>query len=318
MPWTVPDKGEGDNDIQSILFQEYLDVLVAGLTGIECVLVGCGVTGGSDMTPAVAKGAVLSNGVLLPVTAGDVTIGTADGTHPRIDLIVVNSSGTKAVRAGTAAAAPKPPARSANDVVLAAVYVPASDTTIGTGAITDLRVLRTVGPIVVHKVTSPVTFNTTSSIQTYVTLTVPNGLLLSGRILRLRAGGNYFSNSGTPTWTFTIAYGGTTMYADATTTTTADATERGGWRVDLDIVAQGNSDQALSGQINFQTPGGKSAVTTGIAGDLSVATHVASPAAGSAAVDSDAADRTLTLQITMSVNNANVETVMEYATVELL
>src|SRR5690242_12863851 len=110
MALTIPDKGEGANDIQSIFFQEYLDAIMAGIAGSECVLVGCGVTANNNMAPSVAKGAVLSQGVLFPVTAGTVTIGTADATNPRIDLIVVNSSGTKAVRAGTAAAAPKPPA----------------------------------------------------------------------------------------------------------------------------------------------------------------------------------------------------------------
>lgn len=142
MAWTIPDKGEGDSNIQSVLFQEYLDVLVAGLAGTDCVVSGCAVTGGADMTPAVAAGVVISNGVWFSVTGADVTIGTADATNPRLDLIVVNSSGSLAVRAGTAAAAPKPPARTANDVVLAVVYVPASDTTIGSSQITDLRVVR--------------------------------------------------------------------------------------------------------------------------------------------------------------------------------
>jgi len=140
--WTIPDKGEGDNDLQSILFQEYLDVLIAGLAGTDCVVSGCGITGGADMTPAVASGVVISNRVWFSVTGADVTISAADGTNPRLDLIVVNSSGALAVRTGTAAAAPKPPARSANDVVLGVVYVPASDTTIATSQVTDLRVIR--------------------------------------------------------------------------------------------------------------------------------------------------------------------------------
>jgi len=140
--WTIPDKGEGDNDLQSILFQEYLDVLIAGLAGTDCVVSGCGITGGADMTPAVASGVVISNGVWFSVTGADVTISAANGTNPRLDLIVVNSSGALAVRTGTAAAAPKPPARSANDVVLGVVYVPASDTTIATSQVTDLRVIR--------------------------------------------------------------------------------------------------------------------------------------------------------------------------------
>src|SRR3990172_7004755 len=142
MPWTIPDKGEGDNDIQSILFQEYLECLVAGINGIDWVLSGLAVTGGVDMTPAVAKGAVLSNKTMFAVAAADVTITTADATNPRLDLIVVTSAGALAVRAGTPAAAPKPPARTANDVIIAVVYVPAGDTAIATSQIKDMRVMR--------------------------------------------------------------------------------------------------------------------------------------------------------------------------------
>ena len=318
MAWTVPDKGEGDNDIQSILFQEYLDALVAGINGLDCVLSGCAVTAQStpDMTLAVAKGAVLTNGTLKPVTAGNVTITTANATNPRIDLVVVDSTGAKQVRAGTAAASPKPPARSSNDVIIAAVYVPANDTAISNSQVTDMRVLRQVGPITIYKSTSDVTFNTTASIQTYLTLTIPDGLFLSGKVLRVRCGGSYLSNSGTPTWTLTIAYGGTTLFADATGSTTADA-DRGAWRVDFDLTAQGTSDQALVGLVSFQTPGAKTAATTG-RGDMAVTTSVAAPIEGSAAVNSDTADRTLTVQWTMSVSNASVETLMEFATVELV
>lgn len=138
----IPDKGTGASDIQSVLFSEYLDVMIAGIARVDCVLTGCAVTAQAspDMTVAVAAGTVLSNGALFSVTAGNVTIGAADANLPRLDLVVANSAGTKAVRAGTAAAAPKPPARTANDVVLAVVYVPAADTAINSNQIVDLRV----------------------------------------------------------------------------------------------------------------------------------------------------------------------------------
>lgn len=151
MAFSIPDKGEGANDLQSILFQEYLDVIIAGIANTDVVHSGCAVTaqGSPDMTVAVAAGTVMSNGAPFAVTAGNVTITAADGTNPRLDLVVVNSAGTKAARAGTAAANPKPPARTANDVVLAVVYIPASDTTIGSNQITDLRVMKTIGDRVV-------------------------------------------------------------------------------------------------------------------------------------------------------------------------
>lgn len=144
MPWTIPDKGEGANDVQSILFQEYLDAVIAAASGLDHVIAGCAVTaqGAPNMTVAVAAGTVCSNHKWFAVTAGNGTITAADGSLPRIDLVVATSAGAVAVRAGTANANPKPAARSTNDVILAAVYVPAADTTIEADKITDLRVVR--------------------------------------------------------------------------------------------------------------------------------------------------------------------------------
>lgn len=142
MPFTIPDKGEGANDLQSVFFQEYLDVLVAGISGIDYVSSGLAVTaqGVPDMTVAVAAGVAISNGVSFTVAGANGTITAAHATLPRLDLVVITSAGAIAVRAGTAAAAPKPAARTANDVVIAVVYVPAADTTIAANQITDLRV----------------------------------------------------------------------------------------------------------------------------------------------------------------------------------
>lgn len=184
MPWTVPDKGEGDSNIQSICFQEYLEVLQEGVQGKNYVVEGGAVTGGADMTPAVSDLFAVSNGQLFFVTGADVTIGTADGTNPRLDLIVMTSAGALAVRAGTAAANPKPPARTANDVVLAVVYVPASDTAIATSQITDLRVLRDDFPEAIIRLDADRTMTSNTSAQaifnspTNGRLTLPVGTYL--------------------------------------------------------------------------------------------------------------------------------------------
>lgn len=321
--WTVPDKGEGANDIQSILFQEYLEVLADGVGGRNCVLSGCLVTaqGTPDMTVAVAKGAVLSNGALFPVTAGNVTVTAANGTNPRIDLIVVNSAGTKTIRTGTAAANPKPPARSLDDVVLAAVYVPANDTAINSNQITDMRVLRTQGPIVIYKRTTDEVTNTSSAAIHLLNkagsgLTIPNGLLTAGRALRVRIAGNWLGNSGTPTLTFAVSFGGTTMFSDVSGAITAD-TDRKPFYVDLLLMAQSNTDQTLRGQVSLNIIGGLTAPTTGQGDAWSTAMAVA-PIGGSSAVDTDAADRVLAVTWTFSVSAAANEMVVEAATVELL
>lgn len=315
MSWTVPDKGEGDNDIQSILFQEYLDVLVAGMSGLDCVLSGGVVTPNTLLTLNGAKAATLSNGVLQATAASTtITITAADATNPRIDLVVINSSGAWAVRAGTAAAAPKPPARSANDVVMAAVYVPALDATIGAGQITDMRVVRSYMSLV--KQSTAVTFNTTSSIQTLFSIIIPDGLFLAGRTLRCRMGGNFLSNSGNPIFTPSISFGGTAMFADPSLGQGASAV-RGAWFMDFDIKAASSTSQQIVGTVNWHSTT-RTTPSSGVAGDLGVASHPSTPIYGNAAVDCDAADRTLLIQMTMSVNSASVEIVMESISLEIL
>ncbi len=114
-----------------------VEILVAGIGGTG-VVTGCAVTaqGSPDMTVAVAAGVVRIGSVEVAVTAGNVTITTAHATNPRLDLVVVGSAGAKSVVAGTAAVNPVFPAIPALSVVLAAIYVPANDTTIATNQIT--------------------------------------------------------------------------------------------------------------------------------------------------------------------------------------
>lgn len=326
MGWTSPDKGTADHNHQSCVFKEDWEVLVAGISGVDCVLSGLAVTGGSDMTPAVAKGAVLTNRVLKAVAAADVTIGAADSTHPRFDLIVVDSSGALAVRAGTAAANPKPPARSANDVVIAIVYVAAGVTTIPTTRIVDRRVTPCFPICVYRTVTAETTNNTTGAVhildKANSGVVIPNGLLLSGRKLRVHIDGNFLFNSGTPTLTLAIAYGGTTLFQDVSVVSVADA-DRRAWVLDFVLSAQANNDQSLGGALQLQPIdiAVAAAPTNGI-GDLATANTSnrlgTVPFSGAAAVDSDAANRTLTVTMTMNVANAADEIVVENATVELL
>ena len=317
MPFTLPDKGEPTSNIQAILFQEYLDALVAGIQGIDCVLSGLVVTTNSNMVPSVAKGAVLSNNAMFAVAAGTATVTAADATNPRIDLIVITNAGAIAVRAGTAAAAPKPPARSANDVVIAAVYVAPSDTVIAAGDLTDLRVFHS-PPVLLKKVTSPVTINANATKQTLATITIPNGLFLSGKVIHCRMGGNLLANSGTPTLIFTIDYGGSTIFADITAASATSAV-RHAWYLEFDLIAQANNDQALSGFIMIQQwATAVTAPTTGIAGEIGGTTAatgqiITSIAGAALAIDSDAADRILVVSSTFNVNNSADEIVMEYA-----
>lgn len=316
--WTIPDKGTPQNDLQSILFSEYLNVLSECIAGNNVVLSGlaCTAQGSPDMTVAVAKGSVLSNGALFAVAAGNATITTANGSNPRLDLVVITSAGAIAVRAGTAAAAPKPPSRTSNDVVLAVVYVPANDTTISSDQITDLRIPSST-PVILKKVTTATATNTTNAAITVFTATIPSGLFLSGKVLRLRLHGNYLFNSTTPTLTLIISYGGTTMFSDVSSASSND-TDRGAWTLDFDLVAQANNDQSLNGMFFAEGLGAKTAPTTGIGDLVPLATVIATAFSGAAAVDSDAGDRTLLVTMTMSISNVANEIVVESATLELL
>jgi hypothetical protein len=106
-----------------------------GPTGVES---GCAVTaqGTPDQTVAVAAGVVRIGGRRVAVGAGNVNLSPADGTNPRVDLIAVDTAGTKSVTDGTAAVAPVYPTLPTGKVILAAVYRAANDNTIQTADIT--------------------------------------------------------------------------------------------------------------------------------------------------------------------------------------
>ena len=141
MAFTIPNHADANSPFQAEPDSVDFDILAAGYSG-SGVISGCAVTaqGTPNMTVAVASGVVSVAGVRASVTGANSTIGTADGTDPRFDMITVNSSGTIATTAGTAAAVPELPNIPSNSVVLALIFVPANDTTIATNQITDKRV----------------------------------------------------------------------------------------------------------------------------------------------------------------------------------
>ena len=100
---------------------------------------------GANMSVDVASGEAWINGT--KITKGSTTnvvITAAHATYDRYDLVVINSSGTISVIAGTAAAtsyANDYDLESANAILLAEVEVPATDTTIETAQCTDKRIM---------------------------------------------------------------------------------------------------------------------------------------------------------------------------------
>ena len=316
MAATVPDDGTASFAEQATLYQRWIDAQVAAAAGTEVVLSGFGVSSVTTLTIALAKGAALAAGVLRAVAAGNAVIGAGSGAGPRVDSVVINSAGAITVRAGTASAAPKPAAATAGDVLLYLVWVPTSASSITAANVTDARHVRTIGDITIAKSTTAVTFNTTTAIQTYASVTLPSGLFLAGKVLRCRCGGDMLINSGTPTVTLTISYGGTTMFADVSGTFTASAVRKA-WFIDFDLVAVANNSQVLSGLAMLPAVAAITAPTTGT-GDAWSNAQAANPIMGTAAVDSDAGDRDLLVRFTMNVSNVADEISCKYSTFELV
>jgi hypothetical protein len=138
----IPNAGAASFTAQAEPDSLDLDIIQAGLNGTG-VTSGCACTpnaSGSTLVVAVASGGVIVNGTVVAVGSGTVTPGAAHASLPRFDLVVVNSSGTKSIIAGTAATAPVFPAAPASTyAVLASVYIPATATSITAGNIVDKR-----------------------------------------------------------------------------------------------------------------------------------------------------------------------------------
>ena len=106
---------------------------------------------GANMSVDVASGdAWINNTNVAKTTTTNVVITAAHASYDRYDLVVINSSGTISVVAGTAAAtsyANDYDLETNNAILLAEVYVPATDTTIEDAQITDKQIISFVDEI---------------------------------------------------------------------------------------------------------------------------------------------------------------------------
>jgi hypothetical protein len=135
------------------LFSNDMDAILDSFNG-EGIISGLVTSVSSGLTLSVASGVVWVNGTkVTKATSTSVVISAADSLRPRKDIIVINSSGTISVVAGTAdyavptgktgveALRPVPPEITTNNVLLSEVYVPAAATSIVSGNITDRRII---------------------------------------------------------------------------------------------------------------------------------------------------------------------------------
>lgn len=145
--------------------------------------------------------------------------------------------------------------------------------------------------------------STSASKTTVWSFTVPANKLGTDKTLAIELGGKAQFNSGTPTLTVTVEYGGTTLYADVCTGQTAAAGVRA-WFLNLNLSAHGaTNSQVLTGMLAMGPPGGATTGNGDIAAAIASATGFNAPIYGTSAEDSTA-DKTLTISFTMSVSNS--------------
>lgn len=159
MYWTIPDKGTGIADRQSILFQAYLDQLTRAFSGYAYIasIGGSGEAAGS-VTQGGSAGAVsVASGSRFIVAGQKVTSsgsaffdisGHIDTVYPRFVVISVDGSGNVVATAGTAEAECKPSFPAGAYVHLAVIYLPPAAVAynITSTHIVDMRIIKPEAP----------------------------------------------------------------------------------------------------------------------------------------------------------------------------
>lgn len=323
MAFDIPDGPVAVLARQAVPMSVDFDQIIQALQG-NGTYSGCAVSAQAspDMTVAVGAGFVLVNNTIAVVTAGNVTVGAAHATNPRIDLICVNSSGTKSCVAGTAAASPLPPDIPSNSTVLARIDIPANATAInavasadGKAKITDKRIFLPLAGVIA-KDTGTVTWANTAAEQDLTNKTIPGGLMGVDKCLRITLWGDMMNNSGSgQTLTLKVYAGATVLYNDSFGSITANASRRSWW---LQLVFNNHNaanSNFLAGIALLGTTGG---ATTG-SGDLGAAgfREAVISSNGSTTIDTSA-DQAIKVTATLGAANSNLDIRVQGSTWELL
>lgn len=320
MAFIIPNTGDAGFTAQAQVDAIDLSILAAAYNGngvIKGVGSECAVTaqGSPNMTLAVAAGAVIASGTMVNVASGNVTITTADSTNPRFDLVVVDNAGTKSVTAGTAAASPVFPAIPSNSVVLATVYVPASDTAINTNQITDKRLL--INPYgTISRLGAAVTLVSSTAETALINWTVLGGLMGTQRSLRLTLHGDTINNSGSnTTLAIKVSFGGTVVWVDTGSTIATSASRRPFW---IEVMISNQNSASVQFVTGFMLHGTAGGATTGL-GDAAAAglREVVFSGAGTGSINTGS-DANVTVYATHGNSASTIDIRVQHAILELL
>lgn len=187
MPF-IPNNAQATYPRLGTPFSSDFDELIATFLN-NAVVEGCAITAGTGLSVSMAAGTRLAAGRFAIVAAlSNQALSAAHATLHRIDTIVLNSSGTFTIRAGTAADLPVPVAYTAGDIVLAFVYVPATATTLTTvDNIVDKRAIRDPRGTIYNAGAQTAITAVVSNSNAFPGVTIPANYLKAGDHIRVRA-----------------------------------------------------------------------------------------------------------------------------------
>lgn len=165
----------------------------------------------------------------------------------------------------------------------------------------------------------PVTVQNTTTPTDLLGYSIPAGRLTADHALRVRMGGSYVNNSGSPRiFTVGVTLGGTTLYQDGSASNGASALAMA-WHLDFIVAAESNTLVHLYGSFRQHTT---NAPDTGLGAMDQPSARIDAPiasAVGGVTVSSLAtAARTLSVTFTHPTNNATQTLIRTHYSVELL
>lgn len=143
-----------------------------------------------------------------------------------------------------------------------------------------------------------------SGAQTAFSFSVPANKLGTDKTLAIELGGDIAFNSGSPTWTISVAYGGTTLWSE-TSSAFAGSANRHPWYLTLRLSEHAGvtNSQVLTGHVIMSSADAAVTGEGGFNAIIATTSGFNTGVYGTASVDSTSA-QTLTITFTMSVANA--------------